>query len=165
MDPEHRRKKDFVPFDVFLRRHLMPSLEMLAEDLRVCPDSLWTESLAGYPYWQQIYHALESLDYWLTVRVSGMNPEAYAPRKFNKDVRGDLGEESPDVATKAELSGYLADLRGRSEAALDSLEAGDEAAVDAFLTQIRHLQYHVGHADAALRTRGVEPGAWAGYGE
>jgi hypothetical protein len=154
-----------TPVSAFLRRHLEPSLEMLEEDLRLCPDDLWEASAAGYPYWQQIYHALESLDFWLSVRVLGGNADDYSVRRFGKDVSPDLDASCRETATKAELSEYLDDLRVVAEAALRSVDDGGDEAVDAFFTQIRHIQYHVGHADAALRTRGVAPGEWMGYGE
>jgi hypothetical protein len=154
-----------TPTSAFLRRHLEPSLKMLKEDIRLCPDGLWTESAAGFPYWQQIYHALESLDYWLKVRASGGSADEYSVRRFGKDVSPDLDEACREVATKAELSEYLDDLRSDVESVLRSVDGRNDEAVDAFFTQIRHIQYHVGHADAALRTRGVDPGEWMGYGE
>ena len=149
----------------FLRRHLEPSLDMLADAIRLCPDDFWTETMAGYPYWRQMYHALESLDYWLTVKAVGAGGEAYEAQRFGKDVSPELDGDCREVVVKGELLAFLGDLRSRLDSLLAVVGEGDAAAVDALLTQIRHIQYHVGHGDAALRSRGAAPGVWKGYGE
>jgi hypothetical protein len=163
------REKQFDLKEV-LKRHFDPSLEMLEKMIEQCPDEIWTQANGGFPFWQQIFHAYESIDYWMR-----KTDEKYEEPKFKKDVAFDLDKTCSDFLNKEELKTYSKKIRKKVEKFFNELESQDFLRLnngsdnftycDKVLCQIRHVQYHIGHCNSILRHFNYEAVEWIGYGE
>jgi hypothetical protein len=66
---------------------------------------LWLDDSWGSPFWQQVYHVVYYLDYWLREDYSSWR---FLSLTFDKNLSADLGRRSPDHLTKTEFVEYLA---------------------------------------------------------
>ena len=152
-----------------LIRHFYPSLKMLKKIIDNCPDNLWNKINGGFPFWQQVYHTIEGLDYWFNE-----NGE-YRFYDFKKKVSSDLNINTEDYLTKCEIKIYLNFVLKRIKIFLKKIDDKKILSrsvinnkfriMDIILIQIRHLQYHVGHCNSILRTNKIKAAKWQGYGE
>lgn len=155
---------------IVLKRHFEPSLQMLFKQIEYCPDDKWLDVNGGFPFWQQVYHALQSVDYWFW-----NGPGNYVLPDFNhKDVSSELGEASKDYLSKEELIQYYEDVYVRADSFFLSYKESmlkrncmdrNLTNADVILMQIRHIQYHVGHCNSILRQYGLKAVEWQGFGE
>jgi len=151
-----------------LALQLALSLRMLMNEIDACPDSLWTQKAGGFPFFQQVLHALTGLSYW--TRPEGLDfEEPFPERKLYTELDG-IPE---DLASKEELRAYGAAIARQVESLFEGrpdewLLSPSHAnpritCFDVILGQIRHLQYHAGHCDAVLRERGIRTPDWIEY--
>jgi hypothetical protein len=152
-----------------LTRHFAPSLAMLERIIAQCPNELWNEVNGGFPFWQQIFHAYESIDYWIR-----KTEDDYQEPKYDKDVTFDLDKTCTDFLTKEEIITYAKKIREKVEKYFMDLEGQNLlksdnnnkfSHYDIMLCQIRHIQYHIGHCNAILRQNNYKAVDWIGYGE
>ncbi|HOV25825.1 MAG TPA: DinB family protein [Pseudobacteroides sp.] len=153
-----------------LKRHFDPSFEMLEKMIQQCPDELWTQVNGGFPFWQQIFHTYESIDYWMR-----KTDENYEEPIYDKDVTFDLNKTCSDYLSKDELMTYSKKIRKKVERFFNELESQDFLKLsngndiftysDKVLVQIRHIQYHIGHCNSILRNHKYDAVKWIGYGE
>ncbi len=155
-----------------LKRHLDPTMDMLRRVAERCPDDLWLDDNWGSPFWQQVYHVLYYLDYWLREDYAGRR---FLSLTFAKSLSADLGRRSPDYLTRTEVREYWARAGEKVErifAALDDERLSRPIRPrsrstyhDAILGQIRHIQHHVGQCNSILRRAGARTAGWLGYAE
>jgi hypothetical protein len=147
-----------------LRGHLEKSLKMLENVIASCPDQMWYETHGGFPLWHQVYHAIESINYWFCI-----DREKYARETYGKKITDDLGQRCDDVLTKAEIDDYFSRTGKIVDAYFNGLErdAGEDrgeehdiAKIDEIIGQIRHIQYHIGHCNAIFRESGIRAVDW-----
>jgi hypothetical protein len=145
---------------------------MLRESIQACPDGLWNAADQGAPFWQYAYHTLYSLDSWLYDPATGFEP----PPFHTPDALLESGIVPAVSLSRKQVEGYLDQVYARCAAFLDGLTP--DALVreseflgrtwtlgDRILTQLRHVQHHVGHMNGLLkRLSGSSPG-WVGYNE
>jgi len=160
-----------------LRRHLEPTLEMLGQTIHACPDGLWDARdtgprPAGPPFWQIAYHVLVGLDFWLSD-----TPQVFRfPPFHRRDALLESGETSPIALSREQIRGYLEQVVRKSQALLDRLTLGaltEEAEfagkawtpADRILTQIRHVQHHVGQMNGILKHKAYKTPGWVGFNE
>lgn len=147
-----------------LKIHFDRSFEMLENMIDICPHTIWNEKAGGTLFSRHILRALTSALFWMRTENNDFTPP------FN-DRR--LDGEFPEFLTKEELVGvsdaareqamrYFAD---KDDVWLTRASAIDERVtnVDAIVMQIRHIQYCMGHCDAALRERNVAAAEWLDY--
>lgn len=151
-----------------LKLHLDLSLRMLMNEIDACPDDLWGEKAGGFPFFQQVLHALTGLRYWARSEGFGFE-EPFAERKLYPELDG----VPEGLASKEELRSFGASVARQVESFLEGED--DEwlfspcsihpklTNFDVIQGQIRHLQYHSGHCDAALRERGIAAPDWLEY--
>jgi hypothetical protein len=138
---------------------------LLERFMEVCPDAVWKEKSGGWPVWQQIYHALGVLDFF--VRREGEEP---VPEPVGPGVRN-LSRVSDDLLSKDELRELGSQHKARVEAYIARLTDADlarsnpdfsarigrEMTHGATLAMLAsHTLYHLGSCDAALRNHGLE---------
>jgi hypothetical protein len=144
---------------------------MLRQVIDRCPHELWDAAGPDTPaVWQHVYHALLGLRIWLHWPV----PAIRLP-DFHRD-DADMQPGSKPAFSREKMAAFAAEVFGEVDAFLarltpeNALEVltirGREfARADLVLSQIRHVQHHVGWASAELRSRGGVTLEWAGYGE
>ncbi len=151
-----------------LKLHLDLSLRMLMNEIEACPDDLWAAKAGGFPFFQQVLHALTGLHYWARPEGLGFE-EPFAERKLYLELDG----VPEGAASKEELRAYGASVARQAESFFEGKD--DEWLFspchinpkinnfDVVQGQIRHLQYHAGHCDAVLRERGLAAPDWLEY--
>ncbi len=141
------------------------SLRMVEGEIEACPDALWNEKAGGFVFWQQILHALTGTLYW-TREEGTLFEEPFKDREVFPEL------EAPPKGSVAKEE--LRDLAGRVRSQVGRLLAGRDDSwlaapcgayggitnADALLGQVRHLMYHAGHCDSALRERGEAATEW-----
>jgi hypothetical protein len=156
-----------------LEVHLGMSLEMLRLVVERCPDdSVWLAGSVDFPLWQQVYHTVFFVDFWLR--------ENYAARSwrtvvFKKEITPHLGKPSPEHLSRMEMLGFLAAVSEKVKcyfAALDDPRLWQPISLskeithaDAIIGQIRHVMYHVGNCNRMLKEKGAPTTGWLAPGE
>jgi uncharacterized damage-inducible protein DinB len=154
-----------------LRRHLQPALDMLANAVKACPDDVWDAADGTAPIWQQAYHTL----FWLEAWLPCWGHEVERPA-FHTDEALNLTRGASPVITRRQMEGYMEQVYSELESYLDSIpvESLTEettafgqtwTVADRILTQIRHVQHHVGSMHSILKRRTGRAPEWLGYNE
>ncbi len=153
------------------------AIDMLDNALVACPDALWRQRLWRDPvdhplppgraeFWYVAYHALFWLDLYLFGSEEGFAPPAPFALVEQDDATGPIPEQP---YTKDELRAYLASVRQRCRAAIETLT--DERArqpvdfpwtagrpisyVELQLYSMRHVQEHAAQLALALGQHGI----------
>jgi hypothetical protein len=137
------------------------AFELLSQFIEVCPDGIWKEKAGGWPIWQQVYHSVGAVDFFLGTTGQSLVPGPVAGLKeigteaLSKDqVRGALREARTKVD---QFVAALADqdLPKRNEPLFANFKY--DLTLAATLTGIcSHALYHLGSCDAALRNNGLK---------
>ena len=162
---------DTVSIADILRRQFRPTLDMLERAIDSCPDEVWDARDDGHAFWQEAYHALIGLHFWL--RRPG---EGFQPAPFHSEEAANLGDVAGPGVTREQIDAYRRDVYARCDAVLEGLtSAGAVEAeemrgrkltlADRLLTQVRHVQHHVGCMHSTLRRRTGATPDWVGFGE
>lgn len=146
-----------------LKRHLVPTLEMLEQLVEGCPDEIWFNRQSGY--WKHIFHAITGIEFWF--RQEG---EEFHKPNLNKGVSPDLDEESTEDPTKEEMRAYVKEMIAKSnsfiehindENVLEPSEVYNELTkADMIVMQIRHIQHHVGYCNHILSSQHHKAVQW-----
>lgn len=147
-----------------LEGNIKHALSLLDKFVEVCPENLWAQKFGGWPVWQQVYHALTALDFFIRPLDA---PEEAPP--FGEKEAG-LDAEAANPAGKLQIKAYAekmyqrvdAYIAGLDDAALAQSHAGLAARLgmpathaNALCLITAHTLYHLGICDAALRERGL----------
>lgn len=142
------------------------SWSLLEKFIDVCPEDLWVKKFGGWPIWQNVYHAIGSIDFF--VLQEGDKP---TQAMFSHTVSSLSEVATGPVPTRQDLKAVMAELKKTADKYFDGLgdaqlKDGNEglsqrmpspwtnAATCAMLAA--HTMYHLGICDAALRERGLE---------
>lgn len=153
------------------------ALDMLQAAIEKCPDDLWDdEGDGGPPVWRLAYHTLFYVDFYLANGKDAFEPAGFHEAQtqlFEKVPVPPCEEALPaTVYTKAQLLGYLGEIRRRLDDVLRGMTDPSAARpsafewvpgtnVDLLLYNLRHAQHHVGQLSLLLRRRrGIRVG-WA----
>lgn len=151
-----------------LEGNIRHAFNLLDKFVEVCPEDLWAQKFGGWPVWQQVYHALSALDFF----IRPLDAPEEAPPFGEKEAGLDISAAA--AAGKAQLKAYAQKMYQQADAYIASL---DDAALaqshtglaarlgmpsthaDALCLMAAHTLYHLGGCDAALRERGL-PGVF-----
>jgi hypothetical protein len=135
------------------------SIEMIALEIEACPEELWGRKAGGFPFWQQLLHALCGSLFWLRPSGDGFE-EPYPGRRLFPELDG-IPEGEVSKAEMRELAESVRSRAARFFAESDDLGLHQPcpaypgiSRLEAICGQLRHLMYHAGACDAALRERG-----------
>jgi hypothetical protein len=152
-----------------LKLQFEASFGMLADEIEACPDSLWLEKAGGFPFWQQILHALHGAAYWLRPEGEEFS-EPFPWRKLYPEFDG----EAEGPASKEELLSFAREVESRArrlffllrdeELPRPSWIEPSMSVFDVVAGQLRHLMYHAGHCDSILRERELATPPWREVG-
>jgi len=164
---------------VIMKRNFLSGLLMTEKIIDVCPDDLWVSVNGQFPFWQQIYHTLECVDYWFREEYHRIYDDAPKVWSTEKNVTPELDEnktEFNDFLCKSELKEYLNCLYQKTDMFFDKLndtnivlpiaEVNSEFTyLDVINMQIRHTMYHVGHCICILRSCANLEVEWISHNE
>lgn len=148
-----------------LYRSFDRSFSMINALIENSPDALWSEKAGGFYWWQQLLHALCGTDYWLRLNV-----EPFVEPFTGRALYPELDDEPQSTLTRSELSDYALEVRRKADRYFASRDDaflakpcpfyGKLSNADVIGMQIRHLMYHAGHCECALRERGLPANGW-----
>lgn len=137
---------------------------LLERYIDVCPEEIWKEKNGGWPVWQQIYHALTAIDFFVG--------QVGTPSEWPFDqATGSLGTVSEQHLSRGEAKKLAAEAKARADLYLSGLNDANLAEREPRLSAVfgsdvfhgaivgmlaSHTLYHVGSCDAALRDHGLK---------
>lgn len=140
------------------------AFSLLRRFMDVCPDAIWNEKFGGWPIWQQVYHALNAVDFFIAAPDAEPVKGLVSPDVGSLKVQGATPVSKADMKAfadmvKAAADGYmtaLTDADMTTPAAGASKRMGRETRHAAIMAlMVGHLLYHLGSCDAALRENGL----------
>lgn len=137
---------------------------LLEQQMDLCPDDLWNQKAGGFIFWQQHLHTLSCTFLYSMPDGGFFESLPYKPGVLM------LSEEPDFTLTKDEMRGWaqkaksaahefidrqtVSSLTGRHQL-MSSLLKRELTNQSALIALIRHLCYHLGCCDTALRDRGL----------
>jgi len=148
------------------RKQYRAMFQMVREAVKACPDEVWDKRSKEPPFWQQAYHTLWAVDFYL-----GRSPDEYRldPRF---DLSADsLGKRPAESASRELVLKYLDKVSRKCAKRLKELADADLGGSNPFpwtgptpahhlVYNLRHAQHHVGWMNSILRRKGAKPAQW-----
>ena len=91
------------------------SFSLLKQFIKVCPKNIWEENFGGWPIWQQVYHALNAVDFF----TMGAGLPASTPPLAEE--AASLEAWAGDGLSQEKMLGYAAEMEEKGKAFLNSL--------------------------------------------
>lgn len=88
-------------------------IQMLQKEINLCSEELWNKEIDEPPFWQQAYHTIYYLDFYL-----GDNPKK-RPERF--PVKENLNEKMEEILSKQDLKNYLTEVKKTCDKVLENL--------------------------------------------
>ena len=133
--------------------------------MEVCPDDIWNAKFGGWPVWQQVYHALNAVDFFISEPGNEPIKPLTTPEVGSLKTQGEtpiskaaMKEFATLVKTAAD--GYMnaltdADMLRKAEGATSRM-GRETLHATVMALMIGHILYHLGSCDAALREHGLK---------
>jgi uncharacterized damage-inducible protein DinB len=129
----------------------------------MCTEELWNKEIDEPPFWQQAYHTVFYLDFYL-----GDNPKK-PPDRFG--FKENLNEKTEQMISKQELLDYLSDVEMKcdqilKELTMEKLEGKNSyfwtgpTLAHRLIYNIRHSQHHIGRLNSILRRHMGDVSKW-----
>lgn len=145
------------------------AIDMLANAIDACPESLWSDRSRHPEFWYLAFHTLFFLDYYLAESPDGFRP----PVPFTRAELDPAGVMPERVYAKDELRAYLAHGRAKCRVRIEALTDAQAAARSAFarpettvlellLYNLRHVQHHAAQLNLILRQVTDAAPRWVG---
>lgn len=141
------------------------AFSLMQQFMEVCPDNIWNAKFGGWPIWQQVYHALLTVDFFISEPGNAPITPLATPEVGRLDAQG---ETPVDKAAMKELAarvksaadGYMnaltdEDMLRKAEGATRRM-GRETLHATVMALMIGHLLYHLGSCDAALREHGLK---------
>lgn len=141
------------------------AFSLLSQFMDVCPDEIWNRKFGGWPIWQQVYHALNAVDFFISAPGAEPVKALVSPDVGSLKVQG----ESP--VTRAEMKEFASLVKSAADGYMNALTDAGMITLAEGATQrmgrdtlhatvvallIGHILYHLGSCDAALRENGLK---------
>lgn len=158
-----------------LRNQFDSTLHMAKVLVEVCPRKVWAASYNEVPFWQQVFHYVYYIDFWMRESYDDSEwrtmifEDAYTTDLYADSYEGLLIEQ--DVMLK-----YLDAIQRKTTRIFDYLN--DEKLgvpvcnndpqytyADVIVGQIRHIMYNIGYLNGILREQGLPESDWYAYNE
>ena len=104
------------------------SFSLLKQFIKICPKNIWEENFGGWPIWQQVYHALDAVNFF--VLGSGL-PASNPP--LPQEV-GSLDIPGENILGQEEMLHYANEMEEKGKAFLSSLNVLSESSKPTFFT-------------------------------
>lgn len=131
----------------------------------VCPGAIWGKKFGGWPVWQQVYHALNGVGFFIAAPGAELADALTTPEVASLNAQGDkpvtkAAMKKFAAQVKAAADGYMsaltdADMLTKAEGASLRMKR-DTLHATVMALMIGHLLYHLGSCDAALRENGMK---------
>jgi len=158
-----------------LRNQFNSTLHMVRVLVKVCQENVWATSYNEVPFWQQVFHFVYYIDYWMRENYDSSEwrsmvfEDAYTTDLYAGSYEGlfisqdRMLEYLDAIQTKtSRIFNHLNDDKlGTSVYDNDPLYTY----ADVILGQIRHIMYNIGYLNGILRELGLPESDWYAYNE
>lgn len=150
-----------------VRRQLAPTLVMLEKLIDGCTNTPWPQEKIGPR--EHVYHAMVGMDIWLH-----RDPGTYPFSEIVDDDAAQMKGTASDRIDGPFLSDFLLRLKQKVASLPDqpddflapmTLRGKELTLLDRCLSQLRHLQHHIGAANVLTARAGGAPASWTGYAD
>jgi hypothetical protein len=157
--------KDSLFLDI-CRNDYRAVFQMVCRAIELCPDSLWNERTNEPPFWQQAYHTIWAVDFYLTD-----SPEKSRTPAFVEGEAANLDHIPAAIPSRQQILEYLEQVSGKCDAVLNSLTVEQLEGKNNFpwtgptlahrlIYNIRHAQHHVGWLNSILSRKTGKAAEW-----
>ena len=141
--------------------------QMLRRAIELCPAELWDQRTDEPPFWQQAYHTIWGIDFYLSD-----SPENFRSASFIEGEAANLKHIPTKTPSPQQINDYLKEVIQKCETVLNSLTTEQLQGENAFpwtgttpahrhIYSIRHAQHHVGWLNSILARRTDTAAEWA----
>ncbi len=158
-----------------LRNQFDSTLHMARVLVKVCPEKVWATSYNEVPFWQQVFHYVYFIDFWMRERY---DDSEWRTIIFDDAYTTDLYADSYDglFIQQDKMLEYLDEIQAKTTRIFDNLddeklnvsvlnEDPKHTYTDVILGQIRHIMYNIGYLNGILRELGLPESDWYAYNE
>lgn len=158
-----------------LRNQFNSTLQMARVLVEVCPEKVWANSYNEVPFWQQVFHCIYFIDFWMRDRY---DDNEWRTMIFDDVYTTDLYADSYDglFISRDKMREYIGAIHTKTTCIFNNLN--DEKLnisvynsnpqytyTDVILGQIRHIMYNIGYLNGVLRELGLPESDWYAYNE
>ena len=129
---------------------------MLDEIIKLCPDELWNVRTDESPFWQQLYHTIFYIDFYISESMKSFIRPIFAEEKAN-----DLKHIPSEAPPRDQMQDYLEIVKKNCKSAIDNMTPEYLEGKNPFhwtgptpahrlIYNIRHAQHHVGWLNSML---------------
>jgi len=163
------------PLTEVLRHQFDSTLHMARVLTDVCPGDVWVVSYNGVPFWQQVFHFVWFIDFWMRETY---DDGEWRVMVFDDAYSTDLYADSYEglFISREEMRTYLDAIQAKTTRLFNRLS--DEALsismriddmlltyTDIITGQLRHIMYNIGYLNGILRAQGCPESDWYAYNE
>lgn len=158
-----------------LRNQFDSTFHMAHVLVKVCPEKVWASSYNEVPFWQQVFHYVYYIDFWMR---ENYDSSEWRTKIFDDAYTTDLYAESYEglLISQADMLAYLDVIQTKTTCIFDHLNDDKLSAsvynndpqytyTDVILGQIRHIMYNIGYLNGILRELGLPESDWYSYNE
>jgi hypothetical protein len=143
--------------------------------VKVCPGEVWAESYNEVPFWQQVFHYVYFIDFWMREKFDETEWRSLIfEDAYNTDLYA--GSYEGLFISQDKMLEYLDAIQAKTTSLFDRLN--DEKLsnsvfgnnpqftyADVIIGQIRHIMYNIGYLNGILRELGLPESDWYAYNE
>lgn len=158
-----------------LRNQFNSTFHMACVLVKICPKKIWAASYNGVPFWQQVFHYVYFIDFWMRERY---DCSEWRTMIFEDAYTTDLYADSYErlFISQGKMLEYLDAIQTKTTCIFDNLNDERLSAsvynndsqytyTDVILGQIRHIMYNIGYLNGILRELGLPESDWYSYNE
>ena len=145
------------------KQNYLALIKMVYQAIKLCPDELWSKETDKPQFWQEVYHTLYYLDFYLSENIKAHQP------KF--DFKENLAKKPTIVLSKKDVSTYLEEVKNKCQNFFNKLTAKEIEGKNSFgwtgstvghriIYNLRHSQHHMGKINEILKRNGIEASKW-----
>lgn len=140
--------------------------QMTRRAIELCPEKLWDQRMDEPPFWQQAYHTLWAIDFYLSD-----SPESSRKASFVEGEATNLKHVSATTPSRQQIQNYLEEVSRKCDAVLGKLASTQLDGQNTFpwtgptlahrlIYNIRHAQHHVGRLNSILSRKAGQAAEW-----
>jgi hypothetical protein len=158
-----------------LRNQFDSTFHMARVLVKVCPEEIWAATYNEVPFWQQVFHYVYYIDFWMRETY---DDNEWRTMVFDDSYTTDLYADSYEglFISQGIMLEYLDRIQVKTTSVFDNLN--DEKLntlvynddpqytyTDVIVGQIRHIMYNIGYLNGILRELGLPESDWYSYNE
>lgn len=158
-----------------LRNQFDSTFHMARILVKVCPEKIWAASYNEVPFWQQVFHYVYFIDFWMREKY---DDSEWRTMIFDDVYTTDLYAVSYEglFIPQEKMLEYLDAIQMKTTCLFDNLNDEKLSAsvygnnpqytyADVIIGQIRHIMYNIGYLNGILRELGLPESDWYAYNE